>query len=552
MAPGARPPVVTSRVRRVRLDVDLPATLESAAPEIRCALERDVLHRALAVCERLVTQRWGEGVRVYISRLRLAWELESPVFDPQAVAERWGGDLAQTVLALVGTDARASGAFVGSTVAWFQGEGAWRGAFLLGRARGDRPAFCFRTLAAEADPWRVLLDRPAEVVAAAVDFWRAEGAWSQIDAHLEQQPALQAALRAVSGPPRTARGSVAPSLSDEAPAREPVATAVPLSAAAGPSPEEAPDRRAAGAIDDRVMPPTGAPRQVAARGAEPPPAAEVERRPALADAASEPRLIDGDTATAAGQPEPPARAAIDGGDTTAADASRGESVPVEEEPAEASIDTSWGGLFFFAKLINDLEIAEHLYCAGVREGDFLVHVFAAMVGSAGARDPAPCLLGTARARPRPPLRPVPAWAVEEVESKATATLLAHLRHHGGSVDPDELVRAVDTWARDLRPAAAPDRLTGRLVAGLAARLAVAFERRLGQAIGPWESLRRRLAIPATVTVPDPARAPIVVRFPSAALDIDLRLAGLDFNPGRLPWLDRPLALVFGDPLNDAV
>jgi hypothetical protein len=38
---------------------------------------------------------------------------------------------------------------------------------------------------------------------------------------------------------------------------------------------------------------------------------------------------------------------------------------------------------------------------------------------------------------------------------------------------------------------------------------------------------------------------ICVRLPLSAIDLDIRRAGLDANPGLLPWLDKRLVIAFG-------
>ena len=78
---------------------------------------------------------------------------------------------------------------------------------------------------------------------------------------------------------------------------------------------------------------------------------------------------------------------------------------------------------------------------------------------------------------------------------------------------------------------------------LAAAIAHLAQSRLGEPPGELAGLRERLAIQATVLLPAER---LVVVMPMAAVDLDVRRAGLDRNPGWAAWLKRRVELVFED------
>lgn len=199
--------------------------------------------------------------------------------------------------------------------------------------------------------------------------------------------------------------------------------------------------------------------------------------------------------------------------------------PIAEWP------TSWGGLVYLVTLAVRLGMPEALWRIGVPEGAALAAMLAEISGS--GNDPLLALM--VPLQPDAPALPgvIPDWAKAEFcKTMAQAARDLTGRDPGDRIrigrDPIERdgVWNLSEWGASLLFAALED-LIGR---PLAAGVPPAF-----------------LAIEGRVeSGPDL----ICVRLPLAAIDLDVRRAGLDANPGLLPWLDKRLVIAFGSGEED--
>jgi hypothetical protein len=202
--------------------------------------------------------------------------------------------------------------------------------------------------------------------------------------------------------------------------------------------------------------------------------------------------------------------------------------------------TRAAGLFYLVRPILELDLAPHLYYAGLFEGAFLGHVLSLLVDD----DPAPWVVAGEFDLAPPELASVASWAADEVWQKARSSLVACLRARGlPSALDDELRERVDVIAAPLIETARArghEPVTAELLARMAALLAFFFQARLEQP-GDAATLRGHLAIDGSITI---TAEEIVATLPMSAVDVDLRRAGLDQDPGWVPWLERKVWIEF--------
>jgi hypothetical protein len=289
------------------------------------------------------------------------------------------------------------------------------------------------------------------------------------------------------------------------------------------------------------------------------PAAVVARRraaaaPSAAIAVRAPGAIDPRAATAASPPSPqasetpvtesPRSLAIE----PAADPLRAAPTPVTDEHSTVGLDRAPTAIAGAAMLVGrtmELEIAEALWCAGVPEGPVIAAAIARLAGPAHARDPILAAIAAAQLGPPPPLPGVPAWAATEVTDKLRDSLGRWLARRRDVRAPAALTAALAAVAAELAAADGPalDPLVDAIAAALAASACTRLARAWSAATARWILVRAgEVTIPADTAGRD-ADA-IEVALPMAAVDLELRRAGLDADPGWLPWLSRRMRLVF--------
>jgi hypothetical protein len=192
------------------------------------------------------------------------------------------------------------------------------------------------------------------------------------------------------------------------------------------------------------------------------------------------------------------------------------------EPGDGAIlGSQWCGLLYLVNLSLRLGLPERLWQIGVEEGAAL----AAMLGRLGdPDDPAARVLVQGFPRPPGPV-PTPAdWAWREL----SAGLLP--RPAWGMAE--DRVPAFDAALRGEEPLSLASWGAGVHLA--------ACEHLLGRAL----SLKAARALwhrPGQIVLTDQA---VTVIQPAEAIDIDLRRAGLDADPGWLPWLGKTLSFRF--------
>lgn len=279
----------------------------------------------------------------------------------------------------------------------------------------------------------------------------------------------------------------------------------------------------------------------------------------------------------------------------------------EPEDAAEIISTRCGGLFYLCACVQELDLAESLWKACLPEGVVLAAAASALLGPAFADDAAPTLFGgitaipacpevtseqhaeiavttcaaLAAALPRRELADIPPAFVRLVEhptgrllvvtadnlpfaffawpAATPERLLAGLRAlldtwpHQGTLTATPALASLDTSGR-LRPTHkdkphslflpnASSSYAVALLSLVAGAPALLFATRAGDvAIESVEAfVTHRLAYAARVQ----RRAErIDVIFSSDAFDLDVRRAGLDRDPGWLPWLQRTVRFVF--------
>lgn len=208
------------------------------------------------------------------------------------------------------------------------------------------------------------------------------------------------------------------------------------------------------------------------------------------------------------------------------------------------VETQFGGLFYLLNSVLELDFAEHLWCAGVKEGEFLCHVTRLILGADGGRDPAPRILGGIRGEQDPALAALPAWAEAEIRTKSLGSLRSLLkRRQAPAIFSENLEAKIDELAAGLHPLPGPglpDQETTRGVQHGASVVMWAF-------LGRFVERLNRSAFIQILRVPgwiEPGPERIQIHLPLDRVDIRVRRAGLDFNPGYLPWLKRKLGLIF--------
>lgn len=238
---------------------------------------------------------------------------------------------------------------------------------------------------------------------------------------------------------------------------------------------------------------------------------------------SERRAGDPRTAPPADDDEPASPPAGEG-TAAAAPSPAGRSSEATEDGFEAEDGpigwvTAAAGVFLLARPALVLSIAEILWEAGLREGHVLAAAASALLGPGFEDDPAPRLLGGEAPAPVA----VAAWAVAEVRGRLAAALT-------------DAFGEIDVAPEDVGPVAGPAGWSDIVVA-TAAALSLAFR----APIADDEPVRRWLVGHGRVI--DTGDRLVVVR-PMSAVDLVLRRAGLDRDPGFLPWVGRTVVLVY--------
>ncbi|KYG01714.1 hypothetical protein BE20_52425 [Sorangium cellulosum] len=210
-----------------------------------------------------------------------------------------------------------------------------------------------------------------------------------------------------------------------------------------------------------------------------------------------------------------------------------------DTPALLAIPTLLGGAFFLLSRVAELDLGEHLWCAGVPEGPAVAHALALLAPAELRSDRALAVIAGDLDGTLGPLDEIPRWAADELRDKTRDTLGRWLARRGTVTDPAGLAARLDELVASLDggdPAiAAPAAAIAALVCE---RLGVAW------ASAPARALACRAG--AIVITDDEIRVELSAR----AIDVDVRRAGLDFDPGWVPWLRRRVRIAYTDASED--
>jgi hypothetical protein len=223
---------------------------------------------------------------------------------------------------------------------------------------------------------------------------------------------------------------------------------------------------------------------------------------------------------AASRPEPDASAAPSEPESS-------EITPASEAIAGLKQDerrwpTKFAGLFYLLRPVLELELAEHLWCAGFLEGVVLAHV-ATLVLPEQTDDIAPALFGGTSVGVPLPAIVAEGWAIDEILRKTAAS-----------------EASVEEELRRVAASRFGDREANRVVVRCASALVTLFCARLSKP-PELDLVRKYLNVPGEIRI---GAGELAVLMPLESIDPDVRRAGLDINPGNIPWLSRNVAFSF--------
>jgi hypothetical protein len=206
--------------------------------------------------------------------------------------------------------------------------------------------------------------------------------------------------------------------------------------------------------------------------------------------------------------------------------------PDEPDPAlpdaSASYRSDWGRLLFLLNIAMRLELPERLWQVGADEGAALAAAFALLTGD---EDCAPRLLHAAFPDAPPQPGEVPQWARDELAEGVRA---AAPRLLGPDADLAALDERVALFEAQLSPG-------GYALAAWCAAIHLAFaEAMIGESLAPG-ALRERFACGCRIALD---RETIGIFLPIDSIDLGLRRAGLEADPGLLPWLGKRIVFEF--------
>lgn len=195
----------------------------------------------------------------------------------------------------------------------------------------------------------------------------------------------------------------------------------------------------------------------------------------------------------------------------------------------------WCGLLYLVNIAQRVELPERLWQVGVNEGDALAAMLARLAGDDALAEPALRLLARAFPEAPAPVPPLPDWARDELVGGMAEAVVRWpaLRERGPELR--SRVAELQAWYGD--------GVAFDLAAWGAAWHQAVAETLLDERLAPAE-LAARLAGSGSIECEGEQ---LRVVQPLQAIDIDLRRAGLDADPGWLAWLGKRLVFVFEGP-----
>ena len=519
------------RVDRLDLRLRTPEPLRDRAPQLQAFTEAQFVPAVLHAMHRRLRTRYGTAAVIRIRRLSFHCTLHPGSLDA-ALVEALADDLAASVAASVTRDHGAGALPSPHAAAQVYRDAAHAAAAAL-IAAAERRTGPEGVTEDFAGLWQVLVGEPPAAIARVLARCHAAAGLAVVLArldlpalvHLEKRtasalPPVRAAIHAAriatarragaeAGPVRVQPGE---------PGQQPPTPATPP-----PHPAETPATPTATAVENPAHAPNASPvkdisalstQEITApqlRHAEQLPAAETPRR---ADEPPTPRVPDPPQPLA--QPLPTHNAL----DTEFQN-------DTSDPDNRVAIAADWCALLYLVNIFQRLELPERLWQAGVDEGAAL----SAILQLLGGDDPAARILSPQFPDAPPMLAPIADWAHDELTTGLTIAAAA-------LVAPT-LTRP----ALEARVAAIAAGLAAHGFAGWAAALTLAvFETITDETIAPG-ALAAHFQRTGTIEIDGDA---IRIVQPMGAIDTGIRRAGLDADPGWLPWLGKTLAFVFDD------
>ncbi len=418
--------MIENRVRQLRLKVSAPAGREPSARALADRFTRDVLDRFCNILEAR-----APGRVTLIRELNLRWSYtEMELADP-AQADRCAAELAESIE----TQSNGSGPQPGAAgdVVVFADEPAWLAAFLKSQADGHAHAWFHASLRGEGLSARLKADGGRDTALASLLRLERSGDLLPIIERLSPQIILPL-FTALDLKGIESRGA-ATDHTQEDDADHPYCAATRASA-----------RDQVLFEITRSLPPTLSSEAAAialyvkllARTNDIATAAELSPRAARSRETMLPSaLVDRPTTPNSNGPRAIPGVARPEGDAAVA-------MPALSADVPASWITQYGGLFYLLSLALELGIGEMLWKACLPEGLILAHAAAAILGPAGASDPAPLFFGGVTDEE---MREFPAVSAEqhaEVSTEVLASLAAALPRRGLAEYPEVYLDIVET------------------------------------------------------------------------------------------------------------
>ncbi len=202
--------------------------------------------------------------------------------------------------------------------------------------------------------------------------------------------------------------------------------------------------------------------------------------------------------------------------------------------------TAYGGLFYVLNLILRIELPEILWCAAIDEKSFLFDLLSAMTGEGGKQDPALHIIsGIHFDKNNYKASKIPTWAWEEVVRKVyknscdkldkNAQLKFYVHYSDAGIETiinTEKIETKDSWIS--------------LVDICHRLLSTAFLCTLSPD-DPDDTFLNYIKTQGVIKESDDE---VSVELPMESINIEVRRAALDANPGYLAWQQRRLILNF--------
>lgn len=527
------------RVGSLDLKLVAPAALQSGAAALRRGTEEVLIPAVLRAMERRLTQTHGERAVIRVRSIDIRLKLNPSDLASSQRAEALGEDIAEQLLGQATIEtASARSRQAGAAVR------IWRDARQLTAARlaaaALREVGPDDTKEAFDDLWRAVTRAgPADVVLVLRELADVQELLPVLDrlpvttlatlsksvAPLAPSAVVRAIDRVIARRKRTSEPASEPGPETETQALSEAATA---DAESGSSAPEAPHRRAGpgtaedGAPHREALPKTGRQDEGDAQAISSAPDGEPPAQAAVPELASE--------GPAAGPPHDEATLRS----REKPDASP-DDIEVRQDLADAAPDpwspasfpSDWCGLAYLLPIAIRAELPETLWQAGLDEGAAFCHALALIAG--GGDDPSTRILSRRFPEAPPTLSRVADWAREEVATTALDRAVAL------GEDRAVLAERIALFHACLSVDDGSD-----LAAWLAAYLLAIFESSIDHVVEPG-AYNLYFARPGRIEIEDDV---IRIVQPLETIDIDIRRAGLDGDPGWLAWIGKRLVFVF--------